>query len=160
MSCVVLHKCTGVIFGITQKPASWRLKNKSYFPNHDMLIRTLLSDKFYGAITIKLGQITGYELTYGDLGNMIYFSIFMMQIFPPSQKNVIPKYNAVLIPEQINFFSAAVKNNFNMPGIDKLRTCISYLLKIVNFTNSCTWLISNKYVDVHNFSVSWVLKQS
>ena len=103
-----------------------------------MLIRTLLSDKFYGAITIKLGQITGYELTYGDLGNMIYFSIFMMQIFPPSQKNVIPKYNAVLIPEQINFFSAAVKNNFNMPGIDKLRTCISYLLKIVNFTNSYT----------------------
>ena len=95
MSWVVLHKCTGVIFGITQKPASWRLKNKSYFPNHDMLIRTLLSDKFYGAITIKLGQITGYKLTYRDLGNMTYFSIFTMQIFPPSQKNMIPKYNAV-----------------------------------------------------------------
>ena len=40
-----------------------------------------------------------------------------------------------LIPKQRNFFSAAVKNNFNMPGGDKSRTCVCYVLEIKNFTN-------------------------
>ena len=38
---------------------------------------------------------TGFELTYRDSGNTIHFSIFTMQIFPPSQKITIPKYYAV-----------------------------------------------------------------
>ena len=36
-----------------------------------------------------------FELTHGDLGSTIHFSIFMMQISPPSQKILIPMYNAV-----------------------------------------------------------------
>ena len=51
-------------------------------------------------------------------GNVTHFSISMMQIFPPSQKIAIPKYNAVSYSET-NFFSAAVKNSFNMPGVNK-----------------------------------------
>ena len=43
-----------------------------------------------------------------------------------------------LIPKQRNFFSAAVKNNFNMPRGDKLRTCLHYVLEIMNFTNCRT----------------------
>ena len=39
--------------------------------------------------------VSGFQLTYCDLGNTIHFSIFMMQIFPPSQKITIPEYNAV-----------------------------------------------------------------
>ena len=66
-----------------------------------------------------------------------------------------------LIPKQRNFFSAAVKNDFNMPGIDKSRMCACYILKIISFTNDHTWLIFNKYIhDEHNFSVSSVLNQS
>ena len=38
---------------------------------------------------------TGFKLTYRDSGNSIHFSIFTMQVFPPSQKITIPKYNAV-----------------------------------------------------------------
>ena len=43
-----------------------------------------------------------------------------------------------LIPKQRNFFSAAVKNDFNMPGIDKSRMCACYILKIISFTNDHT----------------------
>ena len=59
-----------------------------------------------------------------------------------------------LIPKQRNFFSAAVKNNFNMPRGDKLRTCLHYVLEIMNFTNCRTGLLSNKYIHEQNFSVS------
>ena len=38
---------------------------------------------------------TVFKLMYCDLGNTIHFSIFMSQIFPPSQKITIPKYNTV-----------------------------------------------------------------
>ena len=89
-----------------------------------------------------------------DLGNMTHFSIFTMQISPPSQKITIPKYNAVSYSETETFFSAAIKNNFNMPGVDKSRACICYVLEIINFTNGCTWLFSNKYVHKHKFPVS------
>ena len=103
----------------------------------------------------------GSNLTYCDSGNTIHFSIFTMLIFPPSQKITIPKYNAVSYSETEKlFFSAAVKNNFNMPGGDKSRTCVRYVLEIINFTNCRTWLFSNKYIHEQNFSVSWVLKQS
>ena len=47
-----------------------------------------------------------------------------MQIFPSSQKIMIQKCNAVCYFETETFFSFAVKNNFNMPGVDKLRTCV------------------------------------
>ena len=40
-----------------------------------------------------------------------------------------------LIPKQRNFFSGAAKNNFNMPGGDKSRTCVRYALEIINLTN-------------------------
>ena len=84
-----------------------------------------------------------------------------MQIFPPSQKVTITKYNAVSYSETEKlFFSAAVKNDFNMPGGDKLRRYVRYVLEIINFTNCSTLLFSNKYIHQQNFSVSWVLKQS
>ena len=55
---------------------------------------------------------------YRDLGSTIHFSIFTMQIFRSSQKITIAKYNAVSYSETKKlFFSAAVKNNFNRPGI-------------------------------------------
>ena len=74
---------------------------------------------------------------FRNSGNTIHFSIFTMQIF-----------------------SAAAKNNFNMPGGDKSRTCVRYVLEIINFTNCCTWLFSNKDIHEQNLSVFWVLKQS
>ena len=43
-----------------------------------------------------------------------------------------------LIPKQRNFFSAAVKNNFNMPGLDKSHMCVRYILEVINFTNCWT----------------------
>ena len=66
----------------------------------------------------------------------------------------------LIIPKQENFFSAAVKNNFNMPGGDNPHTWVRYVLVIINFTNCRTWLFSNKYIHEQNLSVSWVLKQS
>ena len=41
---------------------------------------------------------------YRDLGDTIDFSIFTMQIFPPSQKITITKYNAVSYPETEKLF--------------------------------------------------------
>ena len=39
-----------------------------------------------------------------------------------------------LIPKQKQkIFSAAVKNNFNMPGVDKSPRCVRYVLEIMNF---------------------------
>ena len=38
-------------------------------------------------------------------------------------------------------------------GLDKLRTCVSYLLEILNFRNCHAWLFSNKYVYEQNFSI-------
>ena len=35
--------------------------------------------------------IPGFELTYFDSGNMMYFSFFTIQFFPPTQKIMIPK---------------------------------------------------------------------
>ena len=43
-------------------------------------------------------------LTYHDSGNTIHFSIFTMQIFPPSQKIMIRKYNAVSYSETGKLF--------------------------------------------------------
>ena len=37
-------------------------------------------------------KITGFELMYSVLGNMILFSFFMMQCFLPSLKIMRPKY--------------------------------------------------------------------
>ena len=72
------------------------------------------------------------------MGNMIHFSIFMMQIFPSSQKITIPKYNTVSYFKREELFFAAVKNNFNMTGVDKSLTCVRYVLEILNFTNCRT----------------------
>ena len=36
-----------------------------------------------------------------------------------------------LIPKQRNFFSAAIKNNFNISRVDKLHTCVCYVLEII-----------------------------
>ena len=43
-----------------------------------------------------------------------------------------------LIPKQRNFFSAAVKSNFNMPGVDESHTSVRYVLEILNFTHCPT----------------------
>ena len=37
-------------------------------------------------------SLTGYELTYCDLGNARPFSFFTMQFFPATQKIAVPKY--------------------------------------------------------------------
>ena len=92
---------------------------------------------------------------------LIHLLIFTMQIFPPTWKITIPKYNAVSYSQTTEkLFSAAVKNNFNMPGIDKLYMCVCYIRETINLPNCHIWLISNKYVYKHIFSVSYVLKQS
>ena len=44
------------------------------------------------------------------------------------------KFHDANFPKRRNFFSTAVKNNFNMPGVDKSRTCVRYVLEIINFT--------------------------
>ena len=62
-----------------------------------------------------------------DLGNMTHFSIFTMQISPPSQKITIPKYNAVSYFEKEKFFSVAIKNNFNMQALtNRVRVYVTY----------------------------------
>ena len=42
-----------------------------------------------------LSSEPGFELTSHDSGNTIHFSIFKMQVFPPSQKITISKHNTV-----------------------------------------------------------------
>ena len=34
---------------------------------------------------------SGLKLTYGDFGNIMHFSFFTVQYFPPTQKTMIPK---------------------------------------------------------------------
>ena len=55
-----------------------------------------------------------FELSYRDSRNASHFSIFPMQTFPPSPKIMIRGIIQFLFPKQTNFFSAAVKNNFNI----------------------------------------------
>ena len=43
-------------------------------------------------------------------------------------------------------FPAAVKNSFDMPDVDKSRTCVLYVLKTIYFTNVLIWSFSNKYI--------------
>ena len=38
-------------------------------------------------------KVSGFELTYSDLGTTIHFSFFTTQFFPPCLKITIPKYN-------------------------------------------------------------------
>ena len=52
-----------------------------------------------------------------------------------SKKSWYQSIMQFLIPKQGNLFSAAFKNNFNMPGVDKSCTCVRYILEIINFTN-------------------------
>ena len=130
-----------------------------------ILLWELVKPREHNEIEPPIGKIfrkckpirPGFELTYRDSGNTINFLIFTMQISPPSQKITIPKYNAVSYFEKEKFFSVAIKNNFNMPGVDKSRTCVRYVLEIINFTNCRTWLFSKKYVHEHNVSVTWVI---
>ena len=63
---------------------------------------------------MNLVTVSGFELKICDSGNMIHFSIFTIQIFPPSQRITIPKYNTVSYSEteKQNFLSAPFKNNF------------------------------------------------
>ena len=93
------------------------------------------------------------------------FSQFKIIIFNPAF--LLPIFNSMLITRHnimtcnLELLVIAIKCfDFNMPGVDKLHTCVHYVHKIINFTNCYTWLFSNKYNHKHNFSVSWVLKQS
>ena len=65
---------------------------------------------------------TGFKLTYLDSGNTIHFSIFTMQIFPPTQKLWYQSIMQFLIPKQRKNFSAAVKSNLNIPDINRCLT--------------------------------------
>ena len=101
-----------------------------------------------------------FKLTYRDLGNTTHFSISTMQIFPPSQKITIPKYNAVSYSETEELLFLLLLKTILICLVLKNRTCVRSVLEIINFTNCRTWLFSNKYVHEHNLSVSWTLKQS
>ena len=59
----------------------------------------------------------------------------IFRIFPLSKKITIPEYNAVSQSETEKFFFVDVKNNFSMSCVDKSRTCVCHILKIVNFKN-------------------------
>ena len=55
------------------------------------------------------------------------------------KKITMPWYNAVSYSETEKlFFSAAVKDNFNMPAGDKSHPWVLQVLKIINFTNCRT----------------------
>ena len=56
----------------------------------------------------------------------------------------------------ITFYSHGSESYFHLSGLDKLRMCICEVLQIINFTDCCSWLFSNKYVHEHNFSLFWV----
>ena len=56
-------------------------------------MQNLLKNPYYGC-KAEIWR-PGLESTYRDSGNPIYFSSSTLQIFPPSQKITIPKYNAV-----------------------------------------------------------------
>ena len=60
---------------------------------------------------------------------------------------MIPKYNAVSYSE-IEKIYAAVENNFNMPDVGKLNTCVCFGLEIINFTNSHTCSFSYPYLKI------------
>ena len=66
------------------------------------------------AITNIRFRFTGFELMYHVSGNRIHFSIFKIQIFPPSQKITVSIIQ-FLIPKQkkTNFISAAIKSNLS-----------------------------------------------
>ena len=58
--------------------------------NAIMQVTYFLNDPMF-----SLFFVTGFKLTNRNLGHTNQFSIFMMQTFPPSQKIMIPKYNAI-----------------------------------------------------------------
>ena len=97
-----------------------------------------------------------FKLMCCDSGNKIHFSMFKMQIFYLVKKWWYQSIMQFLVPKQRNFFSAAVKSNFNIPGIGKLCMWVCYLLKIIKFTNCCTW--SFLYIFNNNLCVRF-LKQ-
>ena len=81
--------------------------------------------------------MTLFELMYCDSENMTHFSVFILQI--SRSKNHDTKVQcSFLFLNRETFFSTAVKNNFNITGIDKSRTYECYVLKIINFTNCRT----------------------
>ena len=97
---------------------------------------------------IKLRYMSGFKLTYCDSGNTIHFSISRCKFSYLVKKSQYQSIMQFLILKHRNLFFAAVKNNFNMPGVDKSRMCVCYIFKIINFTNCCTWLFPNKYVTL------------
>ena len=74
-----------IVWDIRTKKMKERTKTSSLITDHFTLTFVNLFITFF----------TGFELMYHDSGNLIHFSIFRMQIFPLSQKILIPKYNAV-----------------------------------------------------------------
>ena len=102
------------------------LTNEGVLPKKDSLQK---------AAAINRCEYSGFELTYRDSGSTNHFLIFTMQIFPPSQKITIPKYNAVSYSLAENLSSALVKNNVKILVVDKSRTCVCCVLEIINFAN-------------------------
>ena len=89
---------------------------------------------------------TGFELTHHDSGCIFQF---LWCKFSHLVKNSwYQSLMQFLNPKQRNFFSAAVKNNFNVPGMVKLHTCIHYILRIITFTNCHTWSFSFTYLTI------------
>ena len=43
-----------------------------------------------------------------------------------------------------------------MPGGDKSRTYLRYVVEIINFTNYRAWLFFNKHIHKQNFSFSFL----
>ena len=53
----------------------------------------ITSDKTVDNILVYTIQPAGFELIDRDTGNIICFSFFTTQFFPPKQKIMIPKHN-------------------------------------------------------------------
>ena len=58
---------------------------------------------------------------YCDSGNMIDFQLSQGKFSHLVKKSQFQSIMQFLISRQTNFFSSAVRNNFSMPGADKLR---------------------------------------
>ena len=99
--------------------------------------------------------VTGFELMYGDLGNMIYFSFFMIQFFTLSLKTMIPKQNIKkekeFFAEQRNkiYFAATIRNNFSTNVSCFMRTLDpAYALKLVEKYIAQVYLHYISYCDL------------
>ena len=79
----------------------------------------------------------GYELTYCDSGNLIHFLFFTMQLFPSTQKIMIPKYDKCLFayPRNNSKTFLLLKNNSSIHLSLFVKAVLLLLNCLGNFSN-------------------------